>query len=50
MKDDKKKKSLDDLKGKDVKVVTPDEQKKIKGGDGGDDDRKGTDPLPGFPD
>lgn len=48
MKDDKKKKSLDDLKGKDIKVVTPDEQKKLKGGDG--DGNKGTDPIPPFPD
>ncbi len=48
MKDDKKKKSLDDLKGKDIKTITPDEQKKLKGGSG-DDGGKGTDPLPEFP-
>ncbi len=48
MKNENKKKSLDDLKGKDIKIVTPDEQKKLKGGEG-DDGNKGTDPLPEFP-
>lgn len=48
MKDNKKKKSLDDLKDKNIKIVTPDEQKKLKGGEG-DDGGNGTDPLPEFP-
>ncbi len=47
MKDEKKKKSLDDLKDKNIKTLTPEEQKKLKGGEG--DDKKGTGEDPEFP-
>jgi hypothetical protein len=47
MKDNKKKKSLDDLKDKNIKTLTPDEQKKLKGGEG--DGGHGTGELPEVP-
>jgi hypothetical protein len=45
MKDNKKKKSLDDLKEKDIKTLTPEEQKKLKGGDDEDGGGSGGPPI-----
>jgi hypothetical protein len=45
---DNKKKSLDGLKDKEIKKLTKEEEKKLKGGDG-NDGGKGTDPLPEYP-
>ncbi len=47
MKDNKKKKSLEDLKDKNLTTLTPDEQKKLKGGNG--DNGQGTGELPEVP-
>lgn len=45
---DNKKKSLADLKDKEIKKLTPEEQKKLKGGDGNNGGH-GDNELPEFP-